>query len=453
MPPREENNTTPLDNKIPNQNSPLPDSLKVTYPNSTPETKPEVTTLETKPVEKTLDNTPPVITQKVDENIPKSEAEKQTMKTPVIIPTQKKEEVQPPLDIPKGPADSLLIKPLRTYEDDVKEAMQNQNASVARIVLSEQKKKEKIKVQETKRSIKSPVNMKKILIAILLVVLGGGISYGAYLWQKSRPIETKVALIRPPIIETNSQIEVIAGDKNKSEVIAKMRQALDSRFTPENIREIFLTKTVEVETAKGIETKKAALNTEDFFYFIGAIPPGRLTRSLNKEFLLGTYSLPEENDPFILFKVDDYENAFISMLEWEKTLVRDITPIFYKNFEAINPNDIPEEAVEVTDTASTTDEISTTTDATADTSTTTPETSTEDIATSTESVAVELPNYDPRDFKDAVLNNRDIRFIENSEGKTLFFYTFIDKNTLLMTTTDQTLDEVIKRLRAARLIR
>lgn len=456
MPPKENSNgTTPLntDSVAPSGPiSPLPDSLKVASQeigegieilNDNP------TASIPKPVAPTQIPTPetPVINN-VATNVSQKnpmQNEESALKTPFILPDEKK--IPAPDNTPKTLADSVLIRPLRTYEDDVKEAMSTQNASVARIVLSEQKKKEKeIKVEE-KNSIKSPVNIKKILIAILLVAVGGGISYGAYLWQKSRPVETRQALIRPPIIETDSQIEVVVGDKNKSEALGSMRQTLDARFAVENVREIFLTKTVVVTTAEGSENKKAALNTEDFFGFIGAIPPSRLTRSLNKEFLLGVYSLSEENDPFLLFKVDDYENAFISMLEWEKTLVRDITPIFYKNFDVINPEDSLEEVSLKDEVASTPESTSTTT------STTTP--SEDGVASSTENVApvVVLPQYDPRDFKDVVLNNRDTRLIKNNEGKTLFFYTFIDKTTLIMTTDNETLGEVIKRLRTARLIR
>jgi hypothetical protein len=49
-------------------------------------------------------------------------------------------------------------------------------------------------------------------------------------------------------------------------------------------------------------------------------------------------------------------------------------------------------------------------------------------------------------FKDRVVENRDARVIENAEGTILLLWTFLDRRTILITTNEATLREVISRM-------
>ncbi len=63
------------------------------------------------------------------------------------------------------------------------------------------------------------------------------------------------------------------------------------------------------------------------------------------------------------------------------------------------------------------------------------------------------PTFDPRSLKDEIMINRDTRAIVDDSGEILFFYSFIDSEHLLMTSDIEALREIIQRLNVQRLIR
>jgi hypothetical protein len=62
----------------------------------------------------------------------------------------------------------------------------------------------------------------------------------------------------------------------------------------------------------------------DFLSILETEAPGSLVRSLEPTFMFG--ALGESR--FIIFKLSSFENAFAGMLSWEKTLARDLGPLF-----------------------------------------------------------------------------------------------------------------------------
>src|SRR3989344_3445901 len=97
---------------------------------------------------------------------------------------------------PQGESRETIIKNLRTFQGDMAEAIQNQNASVLTIALAEKKKKDKIP------KVKKPIDpeLKKnifyIAVSILLIALGAGSIYSFYVIQKKNAW---------PIIEVRSR--------------------------------------------------------------------------------------------------------------------------------------------------------------------------------------------------------------------------------------------------------
>ncbi len=49
-------------------------------------------------------------------------------------------------------------------------------------------------------------------------------------------------------------------------------------------------------------------------------------------------------------------------------------------------------------------------------------------------------------FKDVVINNKDTRAILDGGGKIIFVYAFADKNTIVITTSREALQEIFNRL-------
>ncbi|MES3005042.1 MAG: hypothetical protein V4690_02940 [Patescibacteria group bacterium] len=104
--------------------------------------------------------------------------------------------------------------------------------------------------------------------------------------------------------------------------------------------------------------------------------PASLERTFSPQYMLGVYSF-DTNEPFIILKTEDFAGSFAGMLRWEKDIPSDLGDIFVMEKNA----------------SSTIDAV----------------------------------------FYDKEFKNRDMRIMKDSQGKTQFLYSFIDKNTLLIT--------------------
>lgn len=106
--------------------------------------------------------------------------------------------------------------------------------------------------------------------------------------------------------------------------------------------------------------------------------PAELSRSFDGKYMIGVYSF-DTNTPFIILKTSDYENSYSGMLKWERDIPRDLAGIFKIPKEIINNK-----------------------------------------------VA----------FIDEAYKNKDFRVLVDSSGKSVLLYSFIDKNTLFITTNE-----------------
>lgn len=187
------------------------------------------------------------------------------------------------------------------------------------------------------------------------------------------------------IFSENSKAISIAGLPN--EVIAKSiaKGITDTNNKLDTIENISVT-----ENAGGGETQ---VTTQRLFYFLDNRMPPSLLRSLDKDFMLGVHAF-NGNNPFIIFKTNFYENTFAGMLGWEQYMARDLLPVF-------GIGEKPDSDVFI------------------------------------------------KSFEDKTLKNRDTRVLKNSDGDILLLYTFKDKQTLIITTSGNTMEEVIKRLNSS----
>jgi hypothetical protein len=163
------------------------------------------------------------------------------------------------------------------------------------------------------------------------------------------------------------------------------------------------------------QEQTAQLGITELLGIIAPQTPGEIMRVLTETYFLGLHSF-DENQPFLLLQVDSYETAYAGMLTWENTLQSDLFPFF-------NRIAVPRA---------------------------TPPVIIEPIATSTSSTTPEAPRYRqqfiPTSFVDKVVENRDTRAIVSDGGELLLLWTFLGRNTILITTNEYTLREVISRL-------
>lgn len=138
------------------------------------------------------------------------------------------------------------------------------------------------------------------------------------------------------------------------------------------------------------------LTPEDFFTNLRIFPPASFTKSLEKNFLLGIYAdNNRHNNLVIAFKIMSNEWAYRGMLEWENKILEDLAQILPARLEA-------KKAI---------------------------------FETKTEG------------FSDKIINNIDARILKTNDGKSLLVYVFFAGKFLIITTSEESLNASIERLK------
>jgi hypothetical protein len=151
-------------------------------------------------------------------------------------------------------------------------------------------------------------------------------------------------------------------------------------------------------TADGSSDKRMA-TTADIFDVLSPQAPSAFIRSLGQNMILGSVTV-SENEPFIILKTSVFDVAFAGMLDWEKTMSADLSPLF---------------GVPVSRTYNVNAR-------TADNS------------------------YDAH-FKDIVVQNHGARILYDSENRERIAYAFADKQTIIITTKAAALAKLLDALR------
>jgi hypothetical protein len=272
-------------------------------------------------------------------------------------------------------------KALRTYTSDMADAIRQNEVSVIKIALAEKEKREQENIYKQAEGTKTS-KIFFVIGGIILISVGLVGSY--YLFQKKETVA--------PIITNNFETFInydlysaidVTNITNQNNLINVIEE--NNLLNVGQVEAIFL--------SKKINELEEKLNTKDFLSLIESSAPGTLVRSLSEKYLLGEYITTEKKSvKFLIFETNNYAQTYASMLEWEKTLLKDL-------FIILNLKNIP-----------------------------------------TESPLFEKP------WKDVVINNRDARVLYGESGEGILYYVFINKNHFVITSDIETLKEVISKL-------
>lgn len=302
----------------------------------------------------------------------------------VLQDAEKVPSVSPPAIAINNPG----IKPLRTYKTDTEEAIQNQRMSVVTIAVAESKKKEE-QVMSTPEEEKVRIPYGALITSFILVALGASAFYVVYL--KQTDTQTK-----EPTKQTEKIIPIVK-TKNIQEIdfLNSKNLIYDIALKGSNTEGTEVGDIITVQPISNMISGKTIPSAQSFFEKATPLMPGKLARSLSKEFFIGIHVF-DGPTPFIILKTTFFQNAFAGMLEWESTITKDLAPLI-----TLSHGDAKVGAF----------------------------------------------------FIDTVIKNKDVRIVRGSEGKDVLFYTFVDKNTILITTKKLTLEELIVRLTSTTVIR
>ena len=294
---------------------------------------------------------------------------------------------------------------LRTYQGDMAEFIKEKNESVISIAVKEKERKEgkKEEAEKLELPLKSNKSNKQslqikftiIFLSLLLIVAGAVSFYYVFIaLKKQQPV---AVVLEEEIIPYNNLITLtnVTNATLGSELL---------KLSPSNGINV-----VKISDLNGTLFLKA----KDFFSFLKVSLPGTLERTLKDEYVIGVFSQNKENSPFIIITVNDFGQAFSAMLDWEENMPKDLS---FLNTEG--------NALTVTDIIPTT--------ATTSAAIVTASTTKSNISSTTASVKIPM-KPDIFTWKDIIVKNKDTRGLVNDKDQSKIAYTFLDKNTILIT--------------------
>lgn len=207
---------------------------------------------------------------------------------------------------------------LHTYAGDMASMVRDNEASVIKIAMAEQRRRS----SELEKDINTKQKNHALLFGVFAIILiVGAIFVYKYLNQKGKIEATHVEIITqlptliPADIQTMIPADTIAGREDLVRTLSK------SRLEKKNglIESIFLT----------LGGKKVLTST-DFLDTVGSSIPSAFKRSLSTDYMIGLYrpTTGTKTGTFFIFKSNSYEQAVAGSYDWEKTLLDEFSTIF-----------------------------------------------------------------------------------------------------------------------------
>lgn len=274
---------------------------------------------------------------------------------------------------------------VRTYEGDLASVMKEKRGSVIKIAVSEQIKKD-LKTFSTQTTTHSKTNLIILSIAGILFLSGISFLIFSYLNKKPETITEQIINNATSIISSENQKEIATIGLSQSKLI----KAVGDEVRTSNIR---LDTLEEIYLTEEIGGTKQKISTEKFFQILGSRIPSVLLRSLDKNFMLGIHAF-NGNQAFLILKTDFYENAFLGLLKWENDMPGELLSLLGVNINADNRYLLDKE------------------------------------------------------FTDTTFKNRDARALFDNNGNPVLIYSMPQRDTIIITTGEDTLNEVINKLNA-----
>ena len=285
---------------------------------------------------------------------------------------------------PPIPETKKDLKTVHTYASDMADAIKQNQGSVVKIAIAEQKRRE----QETaNKNPKTTQNTLYIIAGIAIVCIGCIFVIAVFLIQqpKTVPLQQTV-LANPTLVRVDTHTTI--------PIDGLYRTDLENRIITESQKlQPIINSLTSFDLTTGTGAQISPITTQTLFFQAQWGAPDALIRSFDPEFTLGLHTY-NGTAMFLLLKTNAYQTAFAGMLDWEHALFDDTYQLFGIDVSGANQN---------------------------------------------------LFN---QKFKDRVIVNQDTRALVDANNTPVLFYAFLgeQKNLLIITTKADTLKEVVDRL-------
>lgn len=318
-----------------------------------------------------------------------------------------------------------MVRPLQTYQGDIESLVDKKNVSVVTIAAAEADRRGMAKLGDSLAAEPSRPWLGKMLMitgGALFVLFAIGISY--YLYIRLQPVPIAEQSPAPFIFVDSTLTVPVSAEDSRSATMQKLVAARDSI----NLSLGLIARLQVVAQSQDGSVQEFA--AQDFLPLLARTIPPALLRTLEPQMLLGIHSY-DENQAFMILKADSYETAYSGMLAWETSMRADLLPLFNRTPAVHARPSVPTGPLATTSASTTAQTASTT-------------------ASTTPTQAA--PQFFVGNFADKIVENRDTRVILNQDGDILLLWTFLDRSTIVITTNDATLREIISRLSQASIL-
>ncbi|MFA6397788.1 MAG: hypothetical protein WDK96_03010 [Candidatus Paceibacterota bacterium] len=228
-------------------------------------------------------------------------------------------------------------------------------------------------------------NMTYLISSAILFVVGIAlIIYFGFIQKQDNTVDIPTSQTQNQLIFADSNKEIDTTTLLPEKVFTLIKNEIkNSVLKVDDVENITLT-----EVKGGV---KQTLTTALFLNLVKGTNPNNLSQYLNPKFMIGIHKL-DDNQLFIIFKTNAYKEALSEMQNWENDMFDDLFNLFSVDISGEN---------------------------------------------------VKLFN---KKFGDDIIKNKTARSLRDGNGSLVLMYMFPDENTIVITKSENALNEVLNRL-------
>lgn len=240
------------------------------------------------------------------------------------------------------------------------------------------------RLDKEKRDPTSTKNLIVILLGVIFIV--SGILVFVYtILNRDTPVIISPTPLAPSLIYSENQTQIDVTRETRGNFYKQIHGNLNASYADnKSITNLYIVS----DTAVG----KSPISSQIFFNKLGIKVPDNVVALLSGQMMLGVHKIEDQGNLFLIIRTKEFNQTFSAMKDWEISMANDLVRLF-----RIDPKSFSGDIFSL-------------------------------------------------DFKTTVLFNKESRSLYDKEGNLVLTYVYLDKNTIIITTNQPLVEEVIKRI-------
>lgn len=271
---------------------------------------------------------------------------------------------------------------MRTFSSDLVEQIRKHQGSVMKIAIMEQEKK---RIEDEAKNNNPRKNSIFFVSGVVVIITALAIGIGVYIHIKnSQIVPVQSNQVPVSIIKSESFVVVNVSAESAGDTLKSISNEIKNSNVPIGMIE-------NIYAVSGKTGSEIRLSATDFLKQINVNAPDNFLRNLSPDYMLGVYSYNQSNF-FMVLRGTQHDQMLSGMLEWEPFMLSDLAPLFDIDISGANSY--------LTNTS----------------------------------------------MSEMLIQNHDVRAVLDRNQQPVLFYSFLDPNTVVITSDADTLNEAVTRL-------